>query len=106
MKKTIFFFLLLSLGISNYQLRASNDKPSVKVISGKITDKNGEAIAGAELKIIETGEIVYANFEGEFKLQIDPNKNHSIEINTLGFASKTVNSNSLGFFAELSLNQL
>lgn len=106
MKKILFIFCFLLFAQSSFTLKAGNDKPAVKVITGKVTDKNGEAIAGAEIKIIETGEIIYANFDGEFKLQLDANKNHSIQINTLGFLPKTVNSNTFGFFTEVSLNQL
>lgn len=106
MKRILFLISFLVFCTANLQLSAGNDKPAVKVITGKVIDKNGEAIAGAEIKIIETGEVVLANFEGEFKLQIDPNKNHSIQIKTLGFEPKTIKSNSLGFFAEVSLSQL
>jgi len=105
-KKALLIISFLLFAQSSFTLMAGNDKPAVKVITGKVTDRNGEAIAGAEIKIIETGEVIFADLDGEFKLQIDANKNHSIQINTLGFLPKTVKTNTIGFFTEVTLNQL
>ncbi len=106
MKRIILLITFLLFGQSQFILIAGNDKPTVKTVSGKVIDKFGEGVAGAEIKIVETGEIIFANMDGVFNLQIDPNKSHTIQINTIGFVPKIVKSNSLGLFSELSLLQL
>ncbi|MEI6020232.1 MAG: carboxypeptidase-like regulatory domain-containing protein, partial [Bacteroidota bacterium] len=102
---TLFIFIIL-LSLIQVDLSAGNDKPAVKTVSGKVLNKHGESVAGAEIKIVETGELVYANLEGEFKLQLDPNKNLTVEINTIGFEPLMLSSNKLNYFSELILKEL
>ncbi len=106
MKKAKIFLLFLAFIFSTAFLNAGNDKPSLRTIKAKVINKHGESVAGAEIKIVETGELLYADLDGEFNLQLDPNKNLTVQINTIGFEPLMVSSNKLTYFAELTLKEL
>lgn len=78
----------------------------LKTVSGKVTDAYGEAIPGAKIKIKETGETFFANFEGQFKLNLQADKTYSLVFETIGFEPMEFSSNELGMFSELTLKSL
>ena len=106
MKKANLLFLVFLLSLISFSSIAGNDKPSTRLINGKVINKNGETVPGAEIKILETGMTYFANMEGEFKLELDPNKTQTIQINTIGFEPLSVSANKLTYFAELILKEL
>lgn len=77
-----------------------------KTISGKVSDAYGEAIPGTKIKIKETGETFFADFEGQFKFSIPSDKTYSVVIETIGFEALELKSSDLGLFSELNLKAL
>ena len=78
----------------------------MKVISGKVTDAYGEAIAGAQVSIAETGETFFADFEGNFSFSVKTDKDYSVTVNTIGYEPLKAKSSSLSAFSNLSLKSL
>lgn len=76
------------------------------MISGKVTDTYGEAIAGAQVTVAETGETFFADFEGNFSFTVKTDKDYSITVNTLGYEPLQVKSSRLSAFSDLSLKSL
>lgn len=85
---------------------SDKEKTKSKTIAGKITDSYGEAIAGAKVTVAETGDTVYADLDGNFKLTVKTDKDFSISVNTIGFEPLNVRSTGLGAFSDLSLKSL
>ena len=106
MKKLIYIFLFLGLQIAAIGGNSDKEKTASRTVAGKITDSYGEAVAGAKVSIVETGEIVYADLDGNFKLTVKTDKEYSITVNTIGFEPLNVRSNGLGAFSDLSLKSL
>ena len=75
-------------------------------MSAKVTDTYGEALAGTKVTVQETGETIFANMEGVFKLALEPGKVYSLTIETIGFVPKQIKSTELTVFSELSLKEL
>lgn len=106
MKKANILFFIFLFSLISFSSIAGNDKPSTRLINGKVINKNGETLPGAEIKILETGMSYFANMEGEFTIELDPNKTQTIQINTIGFEPLSVSANKLTYFAELVLKEL
>lgn len=86
----------------------NNDKvkAAVKHVSGKITSVTGEEIAGVKLTVKETNETVYADLDGNFKLDLKTDKVYSISVESIGYAPLEVKSSDLNFFSGISLKEL
>jgi carboxypeptidase-like protein len=106
LKKLIYILLFLGLQLAALSGNADKVKTTSRTIAGKITDSYGEAIAGAKVSVAETGEIVYADLDGNFKLTVKTDKEYSITVNTIGFEPLSVRSTGLGAFSDLSLKSL
>lgn len=54
---------------------------------GIVTDKTtGEALAGAKVTVVETGKVVYTDFDGKFTLEgIAEGATYTFEISSLGY---------------------
>ena len=99
----VFFFALSSIAFGG---NIDKEKVTAKVVSGKVIDSYGEAIAGAKVSIAETGETFFADFEGNFSFSIKTDKDYSVTINTLGYEPLQVKSSHLSAFSDLSLKAL
>jgi hypothetical protein len=97
---------LLCLPVAAISGTADKGKTAYKQVSGKITDTFGEVLSGSKITVKETGETVFANFEGVFKLSLEAGKAYSITIETIGYAPKEVKSSELSLFSEFSLSPL
>ncbi len=64
-------------------------------MSAKVIDKHGEALAGAKVLIMETGQVVFTDFEGSFKVQLDKKSNFTFLIDMVGFEPKTIPSSQI-----------
>lgn len=106
MKSFIYIFLIFCLPAACLAGTGDKDKTSSRTISAKITDTYGEALAGSKITVKETGESVFANFEGIFKLSLETGKVYFITIETIGYQPKEVKSTDLYLFSELSLQSL
>ena len=106
MKKLLYILLLVSLSLASFAGNSDREKRDNKVVSGRITDVYGEAVAGAKITIPETGETFFADFDGKYKLSVKTDKEYSIVVNTLGYQPLQVKSSALNAFADLSLKSL
>ena len=106
LKTFIYIFLIFCLPAAALADNNDKGKTSSRTISAKVTDTYGEALAGTRITVKETGESVFANFEGVFKLSLETGKIYSLTIDTIGYQPKEVKSNELSLFAELSLQSL
>ena len=61
-----------------------------QVIKGKISDKEGLAIAGAHIRVLSSDIGTISDWEGQFKLEVAGNHADSLEISALSFQSKRV----------------
>ena len=61
-----------------------------KIIVGKITDSNGEALFGVSICQEKTDNCSYTDFKGLFHLSIDPKKSEKIVIESPGYKSLTI----------------
>jgi hypothetical protein len=106
LKKLVYIFLFAGLSLVSFGGNTDKEKNSTKTITGKITDKSGVSIPGAKIVIPETGETIFADFDGNFKLSLQTDKDYSISINTIGFQPLELKSSSLTTFSDLSLSPL
>lgn len=106
LKKCVYIALILFLPFLAISAHGDRNKNTSKTLSGKVTDAYGEALPGAKIKVKETGETFFANFEGQFKLSLQTDKTYSLVFETIGFEPVEVKSTELGLFSELSLKSL
>jgi hypothetical protein len=106
LKKTLYIFFLVVLGLSVFAGNSDKEKSNTKIIAGKITDNNGESLSGARITVDETGEVVFADLDGNFKLTVKTDKEYSISVSTIGYRPLTLKSTFLGAFSNLALPEL
>lgn len=106
MKKFVFIALLVLAGMLPALAGSDKGNPSTQTLAGKVTDNMGVAIAGAKLVVTETGEEIFADFEGNFKLTLNRGKEYTIRIHTLGYKPLQLSSKELGVFQDISLTEL
>jgi TonB-linked SusC/RagA family outer membrane protein len=56
-------------------------------ISGKITDEKGEVLPGASVKILETGQAVQSNPEGNYVMALKPGT-YTLEVSYISFSAQ------------------
>lgn len=61
------------------------------ILEGKVTDKGtGEGLAGAKITVVETGAVVYSDFDGNFTIKgLKEGVNYTFEISSLGYEDTT-----------------
>ena len=79
---------------------------ALKTIQGKVIDSYGEALPGARIKVKETGEEFFANFQGHFNLSLPSDKQLHLVVETIGFAPIEMSTANLSNFSELALKEL
>lgn len=84
----------------------SKEKARTRVITGKIIDQGGQAIAGARITVSETGQTIYSDLEGNYKLEVKTDKTYTISVNTIGYAPSNVKSETLSLFSDLILSEI
>lgn len=106
MKHVLFviFFVLSSLCL--VAGNEGSDKKAERTVIGKVTDASGEVIAGAKISIPETGESVYSDFDGNFKMTLKTDKEYSISVSTIGYQVLETKSSQLHVFTDLTLQPL
>lgn len=106
MKKVLFALLLIVYSAVSFAGNEGSEKNTSKTIVGKVTDASGESIPGAKIMIAQTGETVYADLDGNFKLTLKTDTDYSISINTIGFEVLEMQSSKLTSFSDFSLKSL
>jgi hypothetical protein len=105
-KTLLYITFILSLGLSSYAGNTDKEKGKTKTISGRITDVSGESIPGAKIVIPETGEVFFADLEGNFKFTLKADADYSVSVNTIGYHPLEIKSSRLTMFSDLSLKPL
>lgn len=101
----IFFFLSFTAGV--YANGNNNgNKEQTKTVILKISDKSGEELAGAKVKIAETGKEYIADFNGVIQLSLKKEDIVTLQVVSLGFESVSLKSSEINSFQELSLNPI
>lgn len=93
------YLLFLSLFlIQNLLLPAQNDY----VVYGRVTDEEGNGLAGATIKVSNIRTGTYAGSKGYFKLPL-PKGEHNVQVSSVGYFSKQIifNSDEDSVFIEL-----
>lgn len=106
MKNLICVILFLSISFASYAGNNDKEKTNQKNISGKIADINGEAIAGAQISINETGQTFFADMDGNFKFSLKTDKVYSLSVSTIGYQPLELKSNTLSLFSDILLKPL
>lgn len=57
-------------------------------VTGKVTDNNGQPLAGVSVKSKKTGKLTYTESDGTFKIQVS--SDDQLEITSVGFLSQTI----------------
>lgn len=96
---------MLSLGLRVGHSEPLNHKKT-KTICGTLADSNGEAIAGAAIKILETGEVIYTDLSGRYTLNLPTEKNTTLQLESIGYQALTIQSSGLSNFDVLILKEL
>ena len=85
---TLFAIITGSFAIAG-ELTSRDKKDNVKIISGKVIDKNtGEEIVGAEIKI--DNKIIYTDLNGDFIASINP-KETEVAISFISYNNAKIN---------------
>lgn len=79
---------------------------SLRSLCGKITDTYGESLPAVRIKVVETGEEYFANFEGRFNISIPSDKIYHLSVESIGFQPLELLSSDLENLSEFSLKSL
>ncbi len=106
MKKFSLILFILCCSLCSVADNSKNDRSSKSVLSGKVVDSMGQEVAGAKVIIHETGETVYTDFNGCFKIAVNKNDKYALSIEMIGFTPKVVHTDPLESQVELVLMPL
>ncbi|MDI1356047.1 MAG: carboxypeptidase-like regulatory domain-containing protein [bacterium] len=106
MNKLLYILIFLGLSLAGYSENADKETNRKKLVSGKITDSSGQSIPGAKIVLPETGEIFFADMDGNYKLSLNTDKDYSITIHTIGFEPLEIKASLLSAFKDLALKSL
>ena len=95
-------FLLLALALFTQLLTAHTGKENLKLISGKVIDKEtGEIIAGAKIQVKGTDTFCFTDLNGNYLLALNSLPDTEIQVDIIGYSSLTVKSTELEIDSEL-----
>ncbi len=107
MKHLLYIFLILAFSNKTFAGDNKNGgKENTKTIIIKLIDNTGEELAGAKIKIAETGKEYVADFNGTIQIQCNTNENVTLKIASLGFEEKIIKSSELSTFNDFTLSPL
>lgn len=90
------FLTVLSLVLFTGVLMADGEKPkketgNIVSLSGQVVDQiTGETLAGVKLQIEGTDEVIYTDFDGEFKIQCNLSKEPEISAFMISYEGQTI----------------
>lgn len=64
-------------------------KNNIRYVTGKVTDENGEALVGANIKVLNSPYGAISDIDGNFSCRV-PEESHTIEISFIGMQSEKV----------------
>lgn len=96
---------MLSLGAFANDER-NGGKEVTKTVFIKVTDSQGEELAGAKVVLAETGKEYVTDFNGQIQITIKQTETLTLKVNSLGYNEITLKTSELNTFNELSLSSL
>jgi len=81
-------------------------KDANKTVFIKVTDSQGEELAGAKVVLTETGKEYITDFNGQIQITIKTTETLTLKVQSLGFNEITLKSTELSTFNDLSLSPL
>ncbi len=107
MKRVLYIFtaLMLSLGAFANDER-NGGKEAAKTVFIKVTDSQGEELAGAKVVLAESGREYVTDFNGQIQITIKTTETLTLKVNSLGFNELSLKTSDLNTFNELSLSSL
>ena len=83
MKRVLFLLTFICLGIGSIAAQSAK-------VSGKVTDRDGEAVIGADVIVIGTNIGVQTDIEGNFVIEKVPSSATTIRVSYVGMATQEV----------------
>lgn len=106
MKKLVYLFFILILHGNVFCHDFDKLNNATKLVVGKITNNYGEPLPGVKIKINETGETFFSDFEGNYSIRLKSTQSHVISIMALGYLPLQLKSTGLVLFSNVSLTSL
>ncbi len=101
-KLLLLISLVLFLGIG---LNATNDPVNVKLLSGKVIDKQtGETLAGVKVQLKGTDKSCYTDMNGSFVLTVSAANTAEVVIDMVGYEPTTLKTQELSLGSDIALN--
>ncbi|OFX35106.1 MAG: hypothetical protein A2X08_04865 [Bacteroidetes bacterium GWA2_32_17] len=104
--KTLFIILAtLVIAINSNATDIKSKKSNTTFISGKVTDINtGEALVGVKIQISGNDNIVYTDFDGNFKLDVSDAGNYNLKVSYISYKEDTLTDIKIGTDSENKLS--
>lgn len=96
---------MLSLGAFANDER-NGGKEATKTVFIKVTDSQGEELAGAKVVLAESGKEYVTDLNGQIQITIRTTETLTLKINSLGFNELSLKTSDLNTFNELNLSSL
>ena len=106
MKNVVLVLLMFVFGSGAFASFDDKGKSLTRVVTGRVVAENGEAVPGASITILETGDTFFADLDGNFSLTLPVDKVYTISISTVGFEVLKVNTGNLLPFSQQTLPAL
>ncbi|MBK7310566.1 MAG: carboxypeptidase-like regulatory domain-containing protein [Sphingobacteriaceae bacterium] len=107
MKRLLYILTALTLSLGTFANDDRNGgKEVTKTVFIKVTDSQGEELAGAKVVLAETGKEYITDFNGQIQITIKTTETLTLKVNSLGYNEVTLKSSELNTFTELSLSSL
>lgn len=107
MKRLLYILAILTLSLNTFGIDDKNSgKENSRTILIKVADVSGEELPGAKITIEENGKEYVTDFNGQIQLQLKGSETITLKIQSLGYNQKTIRSNELSTFQELTLSPL
>ncbi len=83
-------FLLVIMHNANASITNADNKNNITALQGVVTDRfTGEALTGVSVKLNETGEVTYTDFDGNFKFNNVEPGTYDITFSYISYRDKT-----------------
>jgi hypothetical protein len=86
MKTLLLAFALLNIVVNSNATDIKSKNSTATCISGKVLDINtGETLAGVKIEIAGTNNVVYTDFDGNFKINISTSENIELKASYISY---------------------
>ncbi|MDZ4665416.1 MAG: carboxypeptidase-like regulatory domain-containing protein [Bacteroidota bacterium] len=107
MKRLLYILTALTLSLGAFANDERNGgKEAAKTVFIKVTDTQGEELAGAKVVLAETGKEYITDFNGQIQITIKTTETLTLKVQSFGFNEISIKTNELSTFNGLSLSPL